>query len=112
MELFLEKLAVNNAMTHLVEEGIILFCSGPLWVSEKWLWVPHPGLILDGAEDMVGKDLERSETNLHFVGLRRVPWGWLIDCTRSSGLVFLQESSRDFNFFPSLPYFGGRLAVL
>ena len=92
-------------MTPSIVEGRVLPCFDPLWVSGERLRAPHPGLVIDGAEGMVNEDLERSEIDLHFAGLRRVPWGWFVDCTRSSVLV-LRESNLRLWLLPLASSFG------
>ena len=92
-------------MTPSIVEGRVLPCFDPLWVSGERLRAPHPRLVIDGAEGMVNEDLERSEIDLHFASLRRVPWGWFVDCTRSSVLV-LRESNLRLWLLPLASSFG------
>jgi len=74
----LERATINCTMTHSVVESALFSSSWALRVKWEWLWAPHTVLILDGVEDMVHGDFEWSEVSFLFVGLGRVPGGYLL----------------------------------
>jgi len=59
-------------------ESTVFSSSRPLRVRWEWPLAPHPGLIFDGAEDMVHGDFERGKVGFLSVGLGKVRAGSFI----------------------------------
>ena len=70
LELFLEELTVNCVMTHSVMECTVVARFRAFWIRQERSRVPHPRLVLDGAEHAVNRDLEQSEVDINYIDFK------------------------------------------
>jgi len=113
MELLSEGPTVDCTMAHPVMESTIVIGSGALRVRRKWSRTPQPGLVLDGAEDPIDGDLERSEVSVNLVDLNgvlgRTYLRSFLETVRPPVLVFFRRADGCFAFSPPLSYLESRL---
>ena len=69
LKLFPKRAAISDTMSYSVIKSALLSDSLTLQVKRECLRAPLPVLILDGVEDIVHKDFERSEVSFRSVGL-------------------------------------------
>jgi len=67
-EVHVKRPVLRGSVSLVVMEGVVVFCFG----TSKIVWLCfqklHPGLNLDGFEDVLDRALQRSETIIHLVG--------------------------------------------
>ena len=63
---------VDCSTTHFVMDCTVDTQSGALQIWWERSWVPHPRLVLDGAEDVINGDVKRSEVGINSVDFRRI----------------------------------------
>ena len=71
MELFLEGSTDGYAIAHSVLKCTVVARFEALQIRQEWSRAAHPKLVLDGAEDAVDGDLERSEVSINSEDLTR-----------------------------------------
>ena len=69
--IFLEAPAVDGLVPFAVRIRTILFCSGKCRIVPDWSRESEPRLVLDGIEDLVDAEPERSEVLCRLVGLEK-----------------------------------------
>ena len=72
-QVLLEGPAVDNFVSFTIMIGVILFCSEKCEIVLNWSWISNPWLVLDGVEDLINGELQKSEVFLQLVGSE---WTW------------------------------------